>query len=412
MDSISIVMLVIGGISILFGFIYGIKRGLSKSIVRIIIVAICAIAAFVMREQITNEVLNYPIDEGKTIIDIISESIISGENPNMDGLVDIVINMVKMVVQIITFILTFLLFKVVSMIAYWIITRIFGMKKPNSRLLGGLVGMLQGVLIIACVLGPVNGLIVNVSSLIDSLSKVEVDGSKIVDDNTISVLEGSGLLVYKDSPVSEVYGVLGNGIYNEISKVKDENGNVIDIKSQIEAINGGVQMADTLLDFTNVDLSNGFTSEVKDELVNVFNELDEIKNGMSEESVQELDTLIKDVIAPLVGETIDLPIDLNEINFAEVDFKNEGEIIETYFDLMERSENEGELDEDLVIEEVVTSLSDSTLILPILTQVVDDLPEDQKPTFTEEQKEKIEEVINNLENKQNVDKLKEFFGIE
>ena len=172
-------------------------------------------------------------------------------------------------------------------------------------------------------------------------------------------------------------------------------------------------MVDVMSGLSNLDTSEGFTADTKDELVNIFNELDEIKENMSEEGVEQLDNLIKDVVSPMLGEAAeDLPINLDEISFAEVDFSNEAEVIDSFYGLMEKAEAGEELDTDEVLEEVITNLSDSNLILPILSQVVEGLPEEEQLNLSEEDKNKVEEIINGLDNKENVDEIKALFGIE
>ena len=63
------------------------------------------------------------------------------------------------------------------------------------------------------------------------------------------------------------------------------------------------------------------------------------------------------------------------------------------------------------MEEVVTTLSDSTLILPLVSQIVEDLPAEEKPNFSESDKEQISDIIDNLENQENAEALKKLFGI-
>ena len=63
------------------------------------------------------------------------------------------------------------------------------------------------------------------------------------------------------------------------------------------------------------------------------------------------------------------------------------------------------------MEEVVTTLSESTLILPIISQIVDELPEDEKPNLSEEEKATIEDIIDGLENQDNVEDLRKLFGL-
>ena len=440
MSIIDLGMLGIGAVIILSGFLYGFKRGFKKALLRLVILGVCVALSFLYREKISDIALNTPVSEGKSLLELLTESFSSGENAEqMEGLLNVITNILKMVIQIFVFIICFYVLKTVSMIIYWIFSGIitsrekrkvrnsnkvegntidetkvkYEVKKNRKKWFGSLVGIGQGILIIIFVVGPLNGLMVNISSLIKSLSEVEMEGTKIIDENTVGVLDNVGLFDYSNSSVSKVYTLLGDGVYKEVSKIEDENGNTVNIKSQIEAIDGGVKMVDVMSSLSNLDTSEGFTADTKDELVNIFNELDEIKENMSEEGVEQLDNLIKDVVSPMLGENAeDLPINLDEISFAEVDFSNEAEVIDSFYGLMEKAENGEELDTDEVLEEVITNLSDSNLILPILSQVVEGLPEEEQLNLSEEDKNKVEEIINGLDNKENVDELKALFGIE
>ena len=440
MSIIDLGMLGIGAVIILSGFLYGFKRGFKKALLRLVILGVCVALSFLYREKISDIALNTPISEGKSLLELLTESFSSGENAEqMEGLLNVITNILKMVIQIFVFIICFYVLKIVSMIIYWIFSGIitsrekrkvrnshqvegnkidetkvkYEVKKNRKKWFGSLVGIGQGILIIIFVVGPLNGLVVNISSLIKSLSEVEMEETKIIDENTVGVLDNVGLFDYGNSSVSKVYTLLGDGVYKEVSKIEDENGNTVNIKSQIEAIDGGVKMVDVMSGLSNLDTSEGFTADTKDELVNIFNELDEIKENMSEEGVEQLDNLIKDVVSPMLGEAAeDLPINLDEISFAEVDFSNEAEVIDSFYGLMEKAENGEELDTDEVLEEVITNLSDSNLILPILSQVVEGLPEEEQLNLSEEDKNKVSEIINGLENQENVDELKALFGIE
>ena len=440
MSIIDLGMLGIGAVIILSGFLYGFKRGFKKALLRLVILGVCVALSFLYREKISDIALNTPISEGKSLLELLTESFSSGENAEqMEGLLNVITNILKMVIQIFVFIICFYVLKTVSMILYWIFSGIitsrekrkvrnshqvegnkidetkvkYEVKKNRKKWFGSLVGIGQGILIIIFVVGPLNGLVVNISSLIKSLSEVEMEGTKIIDENTVGVLDNVGLFDYGNSSISKVYTLLGDGVYKEVSKIEDENGNTVNIKSQIEAIDGGVKMVDVMSGLSNLDTSEGFTADTKDELVNIFNELDEIKENMSEEGVEQLDNLIKDVVSPMLGEAAeDLPINLDEISFAEVDFSNEAEVIDSFYGLMEKAEAGEELDTDEVLEEVITNLSDSNLILPILSQVVEGLPEEEQLNLSEEDKNKVEEIINGLDNKENVDEIKALFGIE
>lgn len=483
MDIISIIMLALGAIGLIGGFLFGKKRGLTKAAVRLVLVGVAAIMAFLIRETVTEIVLNTPVQEGKTIIELITEGMASGEDAeSMKGFVNIITNVLAMVLQIVAFIVSFFILRIATMIPYWIIAIIIKspskskvrkqirndveglatgrklnkkqrklldavkidqelladegldkksyrktkkhlgknekkltkktVKRDRKKWLGALVGTLQGALVVICVVGPISGLVSNLSSLIKSLSELEMEGEKLIDEETGSTLEELGIYSYPETTIAKVYDVTGGWLYRIISTVENEDGTTTNIESQIEAVDGGVKMVDAVSKLTEVNFENGFDENAKDELVSIFNDLDEIKNDMSEESVQELDRLMKEALTPMLGEAAEeLPIDLEKINFSDVDFATEGEVISSFYDLYSETESSDEVNEEELIEEVVTTLSESTLILPILSQMVEELPEEEKPNFNEEEKAQIEEILDGLENKENIDELKALFGL-
>ena len=484
MDIISLVMLILGAIGILGGFLFGRKRGLTKATVRLVLVGISALLAFLMRETITETVLNTPIEDGKSILELLTEGMISGDDAEtMKGFVTIITNVFTMILQIFSFIITFISLRILTIIPYWIIAGIIKssnkrklrriirtdvesveqgrklnrkqrklleavkidqellagddldkkttrrtkkhlaknekklvkktVKRDRKKWLGSLVGILQGALVVICVVAPISGLIANLSSLVKSLSELEMDGEKLLDQETSEMLEEIGVTVYAESTVAKVYDVAGGWLYRTLSTIENEDGTTTNIESQIEAVDGGVKMVDAVTKLTELNMENGFDENAKDQLVDIFNELDTIKNDMSEESVQELDRLMKEALTPMLGEAAEeLPIDLEKINFADVDFGKEGEVISSFYDLYIETENSEEINEDELVEDVITTLSESTLILPILSQVVEDLPEEDKPSFSEEEQAKIEDILDNLENKENIDEIKALFGIK
>ena len=63
---LSIAIIAIAGVAVLFGFLLGLKRGFDKSLIRIILVAVALVAAWLLREQITNWIMNITVSSGKT----------------------------------------------------------------------------------------------------------------------------------------------------------------------------------------------------------------------------------------------------------------------------------------------------------------------------------------------------------
>ena len=221
-----------------------------------------------------------------------------------------------------------------------------------------------------------------------------------------------GLYDYPESTVAKVYDTVGGWLYKEISTVEGVDGNDTNIQAQIGAVQAGAQMVESVTKLTEVNFEEGLTENTVNTIVDIFNELDTIKQDMSPESVAALDSLIQEAITPMLGEMAEeLPIDLSKISFAEVDFATEGEVVESFYEIYNTIESGEEIDDDQLLEDVVTTLSDSTLILPLVSQMVEELPEEDKPNFSESEKEQISEIIDNLENQENVEELKKLFGI-
>ena len=135
MDVISIVMLSLGAIAVLFGFLYGRKRGLLKAIVRLILVVLAAAGAFFLREMVTSTILNTPFIEGETVISYLTKTLTEGENgQQMAGLVGVLETVLTMVLQIVVFILLFVVLRIASIVVYWIIASIItSAKKARLR---------------------------------------------------------------------------------------------------------------------------------------------------------------------------------------------------------------------------------------------------------------------------------------
>ena len=148
------------------------KRGFKKALLRLVILGVCVALSFLYREKISDIALNTPISEGKSLLELLTESFSSGENAEqMEGLLNVITNILKMVIQIFVFIICFYVLKTVSMIIYWIFSGIitsrekrkvrnsnkvegnkidetkvkYEVKKNRKKWFGSLVGIGQGI---------------------------------------------------------------------------------------------------------------------------------------------------------------------------------------------------------------------------------------------------------------------------
>lgn len=184
--------------------------------------------------------------------------------------------------------------------------------------------------------------------------------------------------------------------FAKLTTIKTDEGKNLTLDEEIEAIVFVSNMSNDLGKISKVDFSEGLNeaniSEVKDILTN----LDNLKSEMSEGSVDIINKAIKDVAASL-GE--DLPIDLNDFDLSEVEFVNEGNILEQAYNY----QTSGTIDADSLIK----SLANSKLILPMAKTA------DFKLELNESQQAEIEAAISKLENinSETINDIKNMFNL-
>lgn len=160
---------------LLAGFLFGLGRGFSKSLVRIFLVVAMLVITFFVVPSITKALMTVDISglgiavAGETATSV-TDVIVSMLN-QIPQVADIagtnayatIINVVpQMVLNVVLFVVVFILLRLVSMIIYWIISGIcFNKKKTEGknkhRLLGSLVGVVQNFLIFLVILVPIVG---------------------------------------------------------------------------------------------------------------------------------------------------------------------------------------------------------------------------------------------------------------
>ena len=159
------------------GFLYGLWRGFSKSLTRLLIVVAVAVATFFVvpslsHSLVTADISSWNLSVGDTTVKTIQEFIIEylsgfdkvnefmNASPTFTKFIQV---LPEVLVNILLFIIFFFVVKMLSMIIYWILSAIFfGKKKTEGknkhRFIGGIVGAVQGIIIACVILMPVFGL--------------------------------------------------------------------------------------------------------------------------------------------------------------------------------------------------------------------------------------------------------------
>jgi len=374
------------------GFLLGFARGMKKSIVRIITIVACIIITFIFVKPMGDAIFGMKIG-GETI----EAKIVNMVPEDFADYVHLVIPIVRGLFMAIGFIVLFLIIQLVTLIIYTVVSFIFvrdskdGVKTSKRRIIGGIIGLGQGFLIAFFLCMPLSGLFNEANKVMN----IEFEGKKLINisnENENSVFDFSK---YNESSLCKMYNGLGKGMFKSITTTKNKDGEKVTLSGQIDALIAAVRLAEELSKMGKVDFSNGLNKDNIQELKDTLARLDELKGGLSEESIDTLNDLISELASDFVSD-----IDLSDFDLTEVSFAKEGEIIE---DLFEYQENPDSVSTD----ELIQTIANSDIILPVAAS------SEIKIELDDSEKAKAEESINKLEgvDEQKITDLKNIFGI-
>ncbi len=239
---ISLAITIIAAFFILSGILFGLKRGFSRTVVRLLTVALSAVGAYFIAASLSGIISGYA--EGLTLMELVDKGIIFAAQVS-GGLViaipdeirnlissfdaEISIYLVRLIVSLLlvpfVFVAVFLIFKLVSMIIYWIITAVAGLRKRRtktaSRLVGALVGAVQGALIAAVLLLPLSGFSTIVTECRALLTAETVNEEKRAHNEEFFVYWLDDIT---SNPVLNIVGNIGgNSLFNNMTAIPAEN---------------------------------------------------------------------------------------------------------------------------------------------------------------------------------------------
>lgn len=337
---LSIAIIAIAGVAVLFGFLLGLKRGFDKSLIRIILVAVALVAAWLLREQITNWIMNITVSSGKTVAQTITEAIPA----DYANFADMILPIVKMITCVAVFIASFIILQ----FATWLIGLIVGVffRRTNARLLGGVIGLVQGALVAFAIIIPLNGAILST----EKLTSLEING-----EQPLNVQEYVDFTEYKESQVCKFVSKIGDGIYAQLASVKVESGERKNLDDQIDAFVAGVKIAEQAQKFNEIDTSNGLDENSVAQIKQILADIDEIKGQLTPAQKSALNEM---VVA--ASDALGLTDSIADIDITEVDFTSEGAILDKAL-----AYQNGEILDAEAAQELVNSLAESKFILPL-----------------------------------------------
>lgn len=228
-------------IFMLFGLLLGLWRGFGKSLIRFLVIIPMAIIAFFITPPISNSLVNANISNLNIVIndtkiyniqDGITESLSKVEtigelmeaSPTFKSFVQ---KTPSMALNIVVFLLSFIVLTLLSLIISWIISRLVLKKtskedKNKFRLLGGLIGIIQGIFVFAVITVSISGLMNIAEASINETNKLKSNTEQV---SVVSSIDANETTKTSSSILNDTKETLNKYIsdYNDLIYVKAFN---------------------------------------------------------------------------------------------------------------------------------------------------------------------------------------------
>ncbi len=433
--SLSTIFLIIVGVLAIGGFVLGLLKGTNRSVFSLILVILAFALMLIFKDKIIDAIMGIQI-QGVTLEETLYEAFASAEG--LESLADTILPIVKILLGLIIFVVGFIILRIATSFIYhigMIFVRKNKTRKGTHTLIGGAVGLVEGVLFAFVICVPLSGLIIEANKLTKinftpetvALESIEFDenGNPLLEGESNETPDGSvqdsleqfGFISdflsfvekldidgYEKSPIGSMINGVGKSYFTQITKTTNKAGNVITLTGQIDSVVAAAEIAQHVSTLGQIDFSQGLTEEVVHQIADLLRELEAIKTKASEEVITTIDNLIDMVMGLIEGEesTITIPtISLEKINFAV-----EANLVESCYEFTTGNE---ELDINNVnFDEIIENLSKSNLILPIFENVVEELDF----RVDGEVKDKIVESIEKLSDEGSKNRLYNLFNID
>lgn len=450
MNYVEIGIWAITGIAVVLSVLLGMMRGARRAVLRLILVLVCVVAAFCLKDFVTNTLLTTEIAMGETTTTI-QDYVLTSLPEEVSSLGEsVVIPLIRIIVGVVIFLVLFWALKLVSWIILYPICKIFVKKGAKKHAgIGALTGLVQGVAIALCFCVPISGMLVQVNRVIPMMEDLQGSTASASTDDKYAFAaeegsvssgttspEGEGgstseggeiipdeikqiLLGYEETIIGKFYGHTCSPIFDLISgvQVPQENGTnqKMTLSGQIDAIKAMLdilqQFNETTEKLNDIDFSDLSSFS---ELREAFGKLDEITAELPQEAKNTINAVVSSAIdmvpvpddaAPGVAEMVaGIKDTLKSTDFTEIKFTKELDVIENITATIEKGENVTVDD----IAATIDSVSESALLVPVLSNVNSDL---DLPNGT---KMKLEEVFDELPadtDQETVDVLKNILGL-
>ena len=234
-------------LSVLFGFIFGLSRGLGKASTRLVTIVTSAVISLIVATSIPGAVSDF--FAGKTLEEVIlsispeyantGESAVTAFIASCDAeTAELLVQLISSLVIIpLVFVICFIVLNALMMIVFWIISAAAklgkGKKGALSRLLGALIGTLQGALVAAVCLLPLAGISATALEVRQTLDEAELTEEM---DASVDKLYDETLGEIISNPLFTVINQCGGeALYSSFSRI-DVAGTSVDARDELDTV--------------------------------------------------------------------------------------------------------------------------------------------------------------------------------
>ena len=231
-------LLILAGVLVGFGALIGLVRGFKRAFIHFLAVAVAFFGSlFACRYFLSNteKVLNHPWTQ--KLLDLLKITVLDQLKEQVPDAYDLLIGLPVAILSPVFFTLIFF----IAAIVLWLVAVIIGFfagPKHGLRLLGGVIGAVQGAVITVAIMVPLCGLLTNAVSAIDTIEEEKDDRYNVAAVDQLSGYKEQ-ILSLTDAPIYQLVDkYAGTPICNSLMryKVGDKEVNVKDETDNVAAL--------------------------------------------------------------------------------------------------------------------------------------------------------------------------------
>lgn len=426
-------------VPIVIGVLLGLMRGSRRALTRLILVILCAVAAFVMCGTLTTQATEIDISvyfdgsEPMTVVDYVTGML--GES--MEAAADMIVPLALILIKIVMFLMLFLVLLFVTWLIIFPILQIFikpkkikndqgkTIKKKHS-LLGAAFGLLEGVAVALVLCIVFNGVLASATSIMAISDGIEEMSQQMNSGEPSTQMEegaegevpsGAGidlsafkalLAEYNESVLGKLYNGIGTKPFNWLAQVKTADDETVTLSGQLEALNGIIDIAKEFLQIQNVDFTDFYGNGTEGEetpiakLTTILTNVENIKKGLSEEASKTVGKLLN-----VLGAQFNVDVD----KYYKLDLAKEAAAFSKLSEYKDANFSEMTPEQTkAAAKQIISAVVDSELIMETLAGI------DIGSGLEQDQRDQIDSVLSELVSDQTltqdqVDKLREVFNL-